>query len=454
MRSLHDDRNMISHNSFSKKYIVDDPSQRKFEVSPNLFTDPEIFELEMDVIFSRTWIFLGLESQIPKPHDYFTSRIGRSPILVTKGADGKIRGFLNFCRHKGTALCVQEEGNSKAHVCPYHHWSFDSAGRFVGMKEKAEAHYPESFPLDQLDLIPVKIDFHNGLIFGSLSDEVPTLAEYLGDVRYFIDLLMDQGPNGMEYIPGRAPYTFKANWKLQQDNGLDSYHVTSAHLSLLGIAKQRRASADDGKTVRSRDWAKQQQSQHHYFNFDNGHAVLFAEPTEPEKRPIYRSIKELCSRVGDSRAENMLFGCQIHIFPNLQLASEFASIIRKINPLAVDLTEMEIRCLGAIGEARADRALRLRQFEDFFTASGMATPDDNVIYESCQRGFSGTALPYLQGYARGAALIEEGSNAEARRLGVRPQESLSISAKATPEINLYAPYREWRRRIEAAMDER
>ena len=339
-------------------------------------------------------------------------------------------------------------------MCPYHHWSFDSTGRFTGMKEKSEAQYPPSFQLDRLDLIPVKIDSHNGLIFGSLADDIIDLADYLGDVRYFIDLLMDQGPNGMEYIPGRAPYTFKANWKLQQDNGLDPYHVTSAHLSLLDVSKQRRASSGDVKTVRSRDWDRQQQARHHYFNFENGHAVLFSEPTEPEKRPVYRFLDELRARVGEARATDMLYGCQIHIFPNLQLASEFAPIIRKFNPLSVDLTEMEIRCLGAIGESRADRALRLRQFEDFFNASGMATPDDNVIYESCQRSFSSGSAPFLKGYARGAGLLEEGSNAEARRLGIRTRESLSVSARTTSEVNLYAPYREWTRRINAAADGR
>jgi len=147
----------------------------------------------------------------------------------------------------------------------------------------------------------------------------------------------------------------------------------------------------------------------------------------------------------------MLYGVQIHIFPNLQMASEMACIFRKFHPLAVDVTEMEVRCLGAIGEGREQRALRLRQFEDFFNASGMASPDDSVIYENCQRGFAGRGLPWLKGYSRGAGALEAGPNAEARRLNITPDNSLSAPARTTAEINLHSPYREWQRMLDAAL---
>jgi phenylpropionate dioxygenase-like ring-hydroxylating dioxygenase large terminal subunit len=318
------------------------------------------------------------------------------------------------------------------------------------MKDKAEACYPSGFDTDDLNLIPVLTATHNGLIFGSLSAEVPSLDDYLGDVRLFIDLIMDQGPNGMEFIPGRAPYTFQANWKMQQDNGLDPYHVTSTHISLLKLQEGRRRLGGDAPTVRSRDWNKHHAGRHHSFNFPYGHAVFFTEPTEPELRPAWKLIEEIRARKGEARAADMLYGVQIHIFPNLQLASEMACIVRKFHPVAVDETEMEVRCLGAIGEDRSQRVMRLRQFEDFFNASGLASPDDAVVYENCQRGFSGGALKRLRGYSRGAGALETGPNEEARRLGIRPVESLSASARTTAEIGLHSPYREWQRLMTAA----
>lgn len=432
------------------EYVDDRPSDGVFQIDPSAFVDPELFELEIAAIFERTWIFLALESQLRQPNDYVTSRIGRTPVLVTRDRGGDIRAFLNLCRHKGALLCSREEGNSPVHVCPYHHWSYSASGRHLGMKDKADAYYPPGFERNELNLIPVHMESYNGLVFGTLCKDVPPLGEFLGDVRVFIDLIMSQGAQGMEFIPGRAPYTFHANWKLQQDNGLDPYHVTSTHMSLLDLQKAR-DTATAGLTVRGRDWQKHNAVRYHNFTFPYGHAVLFTEPSEPEKRPIYPSLEEIRARVGEARAANMLHGVQIHLFPNLQLASEMACIFRKFHPLQVGLTEMEVRCLGVIGESAPERALRLRQFEDFFNASGMASPDDSVIYESCQRGATGAGLKWLQGYSRGAGAVESGANTEARRLGITPTSSLSVPARTCAETNLHSPYREWRRMLEAAL---
>ena len=431
-------------------YIDDVPQERIFRVDPAVFVDPGIFELEMQAIFERTWGFLALESQLPNKHDYVTGKLGRTEVLLTRDAKGELRGFLNLCRHKGAVLCSREQGNSRVLVCPYHHWTYTTAGQNLGIKDKADALYPEGFHHEDLNLIPIKVQSYNGLIFGSLNKDVPDLTDFLGDVRLFIDLIMDQGPKGMEFVPGRVPYTFQANWKMQQDNGLDPYHVTSTHLSLLNI--QRHAQLRDAPTVRSRDWEKHNAARYHNFNFKYGHAVLFTEPSEPEKRPMFKILEELRARKGEAQAANMLYGVQIHIFPNLQLASEMACLFRKFNPLAVDLTEMDVRCLGVIGEDRKQRSLRLRQFEDFFNASGLASPDDCVIYENCQRGFACRASPWLNGYSRGLGALLSGGNDEARRLNISPVESLTASARTGAEINLHSPYREWRRMLTAVVE--
>jgi hypothetical protein len=113
---------------------------------------------------------------------------------------------------------------------------------------------------------------------------------------------------------------------------------------------------------------------------------------------------------------------------------------------------MDVRCLGVIGEDRKQRSLRLRQFEDFFNASGLASPDDCVIYENCQRGFACRASPWLNGYSRGLGALLSGGNDEARRLNISPVESLTASARTGAEINLHSPYREWRRMLTAVVE--
>ena len=114
-----------------RHYLDDRPDEGVFRVSSELFTDSELFELEMKYIFERTWIFLAHESQLPEPNDHVATYIGRIPVLVMRDAKGSIGAFLNSCRHKGTMLTRRESGNGKYVVCPYHGWAYTTDGKPV-----------------------------------------------------------------------------------------------------------------------------------------------------------------------------------------------------------------------------------------------------------------------------------------------------------------------------------
>jgi len=254
----------------------------------------------------------------------------------------------------------------------------------------------------------------------------------------------------MEFVPGRVAYTYRGNWKLQLDNGVDPYHLTSTHQSFIGIQARRRA-GEGNLEARQFDWAKRAQAQSGTFGFRNGHAVIWTDQPEAKKRPIYPVIGEVERRVGAIRAEWMLRARNIQIFPNMQIADAMTLMVRTFRPLAVDRTEMRSYCLAPIGEAPDLRAWRLRQFEDFFNPTGLATPDDTVVYEDCQEGFRAEGLEFLQGYARGIGAVERGANAAARRLGIAPAESVAGTFETGPETPFHAPYREWRRLMEAGL---
>ncbi|MDO8300928.1 aromatic ring-hydroxylating dioxygenase subunit alpha, partial [Lacisediminimonas sp.] len=128
-----------------RKLVVDDIAHGQFTVHRDVYRDPEIFELEMRYIFERTWVFLGIESQIPDAHDYFTTWIGRNPVLVSRGADGTIGAFLNTCRHRGAVVCQKAQGNARFHVCQYHGWSYDSSGRSKTIKDREDGCYSAAF---------------------------------------------------------------------------------------------------------------------------------------------------------------------------------------------------------------------------------------------------------------------------------------------------------------------
>ena len=152
------------------RYLDDRPEASVFRVHGDAFTDNELLDLEFRHIFEKTWIFLTLESSIARANDYVTTRIGRTPVLVTRNASGGIGAFVNACRHKGATVARLEQGNARYHVCPYHGWAYDASGRNVDIKDRKAGCYAPAFDADNHDLLPLaKLASYKGLVFGSLS---------------------------------------------------------------------------------------------------------------------------------------------------------------------------------------------------------------------------------------------------------------------------------------------
>ncbi|KWV59550.1 hypothetical protein AS156_31370 [Bradyrhizobium macuxiense] len=439
------------------KLIDDRPDEAIFQIDRRLFSDPDVFEAELRYIFEATWNFIGLESQISKPNDFVTTNIGRHPILLMRGTDGKIGAFLNTCRHRGTIVCPFKQGRQKFHVCRYHGWAYDSNGRNVSITEEASGQYPRSFSNENHDLIPVaRLGSYRGFIFASLSPDVPPIDDFLGDARTFLDLIVDQSDTGeVEFVPGASTYTFDGNWKLQFENGLDYYHFSTTHSSYVDILKKRNVSAgpEAGFTSEPEDEQEGQGS----FSFDYGHAVNWSiKRTQLYGRPLGvdpARLEAVRQRVGNARAKWMLRQRNLTIFPNLQVIDILSAQVRTWRPVAPDKTEMVSHCLAPVGESTAARTLRIRNYEDFFNASGLASSDDNVMYEFCQTGYEATTAGPTQGYLRGAAGVSRGNSVHTRELGINPREWSFGAPSFGGEANFYPGYREWRRLMERAAQE-
>ncbi len=208
---------MIDVNSF-----VDD---RRGVVSRRAFVDREVYELELERVFARSWCFLAHESQIPNPGDFFASYIGEDPILVVRDSRGKINAFLNTCR--------ADQGNAAAFTCTYHGWTYGNDGKLVGVPGYKEYYY-EELDMEQWGLVPVaQVDSFCGLIFGNFDPEAPSLREYLGDAAYYLEIVMGRRKTGSELIGGTQKWIMPTNWKLPADNFAgDGYHARS-RISLL-----------------------------------------------------------------------------------------------------------------------------------------------------------------------------------------------------------------------------
>jgi benzoate/toluate 1,2-dioxygenase subunit alpha len=221
--------------------VIDDKDAGIYRVNRRIFTDAEIFDLEMKYIFEGNWIYLAHESQIPNPGDYFTTYMGRSPVVITRDKDGELHCLINACAHRGAMLCRRKTDNRMTFTCPFHGWTFRNDGTLLKVKKPEGADYPPAFDVNgSHNLTKVaRFDSYRGFLFGSLNPDVASLAEYLGDSTKVIDLLVDQSPEGLEVLRGTSTYTLHGNWKVQIENGADGYHVSSVHWNYAATTSRR-----------------------------------------------------------------------------------------------------------------------------------------------------------------------------------------------------------------------
>lgn len=205
-------------------------SLERGEVDRRIYSDPEIFDLEMERIFARAWLFLCHETQIPKPGDFFQSVMGRDNVLVVRQRDGSVRAFLNTCAHRGNAVCRAEEGNAKGFLCTYHGWSYSLDGRLKGVPGY-RSFYDAELDRSKLGLPPVaQVASYKGFVFGTNDPAAPPLEQFLGPTgRLGVDLLACRGD--MEVVPGIQKFVIDCNWKFALDNLFDWYHPQVTHAS-------------------------------------------------------------------------------------------------------------------------------------------------------------------------------------------------------------------------------
>ncbi|BFO02772.1 benzoate 1,2-dioxygenase large subunit [Pseudomonas guariconensis] len=400
--------------------LEDDREKGVYRCKREMFTDPRLFDLEMKHIFEGNWIYLAHESQIPEKNDFLTLTMGRQPIFIARNKDGELNAFLNACSHRGAMLCRHKRGNRSSYTCPFHGWTFNNNGKLLKVKDPSNAGYPDSFNCDgSHDLTKVaRFESYRGFLFGSLSADVKPLVEHLGESAKIIDMIVDQSPEGLEVLRGVSSYIYEGNWKLTAENGADGYHVSSVHWNYAATQNQRkqRESSEEIKTMSAGSWAKQGGG---FYSFDHGHLLLWTRWANPEDRPAYERREQLAQDFGQARANWMIQNSRnLCLYPNVYLMDQFSSQIRIARPISVNKTEVTIYCIAPKGESADARAKRIRQYEDFFNVSGMATPDDLEEFRSCQTGYGGGAG--WNDMSRGAEHWVEGADEAAKEIELEP----------------------------------
>ncbi len=430
-------------------WLVKNPASGAYKLDREVFTDEALFELEMRHIFEGNWIYIAHESQIAKPHDFLTTTIGRQPVILTRQANGQIGCFLNVCSHRGARVCRGKRGNQKVFSCGFHGWSYDSAGTLVNVTEQKDGAYPDNFDRKDFGLKPVaRVESYRGFIFASLSPDVVPLTEYLSGARTFIDLYTDQSAHSdFEVLRGSTRYTYKGNWKLQAENGLDGYHVATVHANYVMTAMRRVAgeSRNDTKVADLSTIAKKPGG---FIAFEHGHALLWFDYPNYKDRPNFEYYEDYQKKFGPLRTRWM---CErfrnLLLFPNVFLMDQTSTQIRIIRPISVNETEVITYCIAPVGESDTSRALRIRQYEDFFNASGMATPDDLTEFNNCQIGFQGRTGRWND-LSRGVKRWTNGADEQGQVLGF---DSRMSSTDVADEGLYVAIHEDWLARMQKAL---
>lgn len=372
-------------------------------VPARIFNDPEIHRLELDRLFARAWCYIGHESEIQSPGDYCLRYIGEDPFIFVRDEDGVVRVLFDGCRHRGALVCRADKGNASHFRCSYHGWTYKNTGELIGAPAFREAY--GQLDRDAWSLLPAAhVDSIHGLVFASLDPDAPPLAEYLGDMRWYLEMLFGLHPDGMEVVADPHRWIMEANWKSGADNFAgDDYHTLYLHKSMweLGAIRIPARANMFGYHIRA----------------GNGHALscsIAPDPDDPGPN-FWGYPEEVVSRFDASRVtpEQYEFARRSRIsvgtaFPNLSfLANPISPSPQHVPPVTfVTLRQWQPRGPGRMevwswvlvprGVSAEFRALSYRAAAGTFSSSGTFEQDDAEPWQSIARA-AGTAVARRMG---------------------------------------------------------
>jgi len=199
-------------------------------VDRRIFSDPDIYQRELEHIFARSWNFMCHESQIPEAGDYFTNYIGDEPVICVRDRDGSIHVMLNSCPHRGNTVCRAESGKARGFLCSYHGWAFGLDGSLKVVPGRKDL-YNGEIDREKWGLLRAPhVATYSGFVFACMDEDAPPLEEFLGEVgKLSLNLIAARGD--MVCIDGVQKNVLDCNWKLAVENLLDWYHADITHHS-------------------------------------------------------------------------------------------------------------------------------------------------------------------------------------------------------------------------------
>jgi Rieske 2Fe-2S family protein len=197
-----------------------DNQQPGWSLSQRFYTDPAVYELELERIITKNWILAGHESQLPESGDYKVLNVANESAIIVRGKDGSLKAFANVCRHRGSLICLEAGGNTKTFDCPYHGWSYDTEGNL-----RAARSMPQDFDKSAYSLHKISVERVHGLIFICFSDKPPSLEAAKRELEKPMAMFDFENLK----VAAQKSYFIEANWKLAIENYQECYHCATAH---------------------------------------------------------------------------------------------------------------------------------------------------------------------------------------------------------------------------------
>jgi phenylpropionate dioxygenase-like ring-hydroxylating dioxygenase large terminal subunit len=375
-------------------------------VHRSVYTDPGIFELEMDRIFNKVWTYVGHESQVKKPGDYWTVLVGRQPMVMVRHSDGKVHVLYNRCPHRGAMLYGNRMGNvGDAITCSYHSWQFNTDGTNKaipldkGYNQTRLA--PNASDCQMRNMNPAaRVESYRGFVFANLSEEGPSLQEWLGPAKIAFDDMCDRAPGGeVEVVPTCFRVIQQSNWKIFLENQLDALHPAVTHESTGKAAfdveedfKKRGDKAPLSYHFMSAFYTTPvpKWDQFQTLNYPRGHCILTGymglRPRDPDTLAYEAALTKA---YGAKRMEEIL-GVNIHhvlLYPGLSVQSPLQQL-RAVRPLSVDKTLTEIWHFRLKGAPEAIYRRALGYYNLVNSPATLINADDLWNFWKCHQGLS------------------------------------------------------------------
>ena len=410
-------------------------------VHRDVYIDPEVFQLEMERLWARTWIYVGHASQVPKPGDFITADIAAKPVILVRHTDGNVRVLMNRCAHKGTKVVYDFAGNTgKTFRCPYHAWTYRTDGTLIQVPLKQGY---DGTRMRETGLTPVTHEVYRGFVFARLA-QGPGFREYFGDSLSSIDNLAERSPEGeLEIAGGCLRYLHNCNWKMFVENLNDTMHPMIVHASSAGTAKKLweemlkgRAGSPPEKPMAIEQYAPFA-NDYKFFDdmgvrvYPHGHGFSGVNFSIHSAYSPIKEYEDAMKRTyGEERAKQIL-GTVRHntvYYPSLTIKGAIQSI-RVARPLAADKTLIEswtFRLKGAPAKLLERTVMYNRLINSPMSVVGH---DDLHCYRSAQEGLAAEGNEWVS--------LHRNFNEEELQKG-------ELTCNGTSEISMRNQFRAWR----------